>query len=278
MNVKKQRPFLKWAGGKYRLVPEICKHLPQGKCLVEPFVGAGSVFLNTDYDHYILADVNPDLINLFNIVKNDVEHYISELAVTFLDKNANSKTFYYECRNEFNLSTDPFRRSVLFLYLNRFGFNGLCRYNNKHKYNVPFGDYKSHYFPEKELHFFSQKAQKAEFICADFKQTFEYLDQHPDDYVVYCDPPYAPLVQDSNFTSYSSGGFNLEQQKQLAEYAKQLASKNISVLISNHDTEFTREIYQNAKLFSFPVQRFIGQNPKSRVKVNELFALFTTIR
>ncbi|MDP8079676.1 Dam family site-specific DNA-(adenine-N6)-methyltransferase [Phocoenobacter skyensis] len=274
MNVEKRRPFLKWAGGKYRLVPEIRKHLPEGKCLVEPFVGAGAVFLNTDYDRYILADINPDLINLFNTVKNDVEHYITEVENIFSHKNANSKSFYYDVRTEFNDSSDTFRRSVLFLYLNRFGFNGLCRYNKKHKYNVPFGHYTRHYFPEKELYFFAQKAQKAEFLCADFKHTFDYLQQRKDDYIIYCDPPYAPLIQDSNFTHYSGGGFDLEQQQKLAKSAIQLSRKNIPVLISNHDTPFTREIYSDAELFTFPVQRFIGQNPKSRVKVNELFALF----
>lgn len=276
MNAKKQRPFLKWAGGKYRLVPEIIKHLPEGDCLVEPFVGAGSVFLNTDYDRYLLADINPDLINLFNIVKNDLDHYLSEIAVTFFDKNANSSTFYYNKRKEFNSSQDPFRRAVLFLYLNRFGFNGLCRYNQKKQYNVPFGKYKTHYFPEKELYFFSKKAKKAQFLCLDFQDVFTHLiqDEKNKNYIVYCDPPYAPLIQESNFTHYSSGGFSLKQQQDLAKQAKQLANKNISVLISNHDTPFTRGIYQDAKLFSFPVQRFIGQNPKSRVKVNELFALF----
>ncbi|MBS9782983.1 MAG: Dam family site-specific DNA-(adenine-N6)-methyltransferase [Pasteurella sp.] len=276
MNVEKQRPFLKWAGGKYRLIPKIKKYLPKGKCLVEPFVGAGSVFLNTDYERYLLADVNPDLINLFNTVKNDVDRYVAEVAVIFSDKFANSDTFYYQRRQEFNLCEDPFRRSVLFLYLNRFGFNGLCRYNKKHQYNVPFGDYKQPYFPEKELYFFSEKAQKSQFICADFEKTFSFIEKNPDDYVVYCDPPYAPIIQDSNFTSYSSGGFSLEQQKQLAEYAKQLANNDISVLISNHDTKFTREIYKGSKIVSFPVQRFIGQTTESRVKVNELLALFSS--
>ena len=191
---EKQRAFLKWAGGKYRLAQDIRKNLPpsipQGACFVEPFVGAGSVFLNTDFDRYLLADINPDLINLFNAVKNDVEHYIQQTQALFLASNANSKSFYLARRAEFNASEDPFQRSVLFLYLNRFGFNGLCRYNKKRGYNVPFGRYKTHYFPEKELRFFAQKAQKAEFICADFEQVFAYLREKNDNYIVYCDPPY----------------------------------------------------------------------------------------
>ncbi|MDO4697218.1 MAG: Dam family site-specific DNA-(adenine-N6)-methyltransferase [Pasteurellaceae bacterium] len=272
--MNKQRPFLKWAGGKYRLVEQIARHLPQGKCLVEPFVGAGSVFLNTNFERYLLADINPDLINLFNVVKQDVDGYIHASRQLFSDPNANTPEFYYAQRRAFNLSHDPFQRAVIFLYLNRFGFNGLCRYNRKREYNVPFGEYRSHYFPEKELRYFAEKAQRATFVCADFEQIFQQIAEKPDEYVVYCDPPYAPLDQETNFTQYASGGFNLTQQQQLAAYAKQLQRKQIPVLISNHDTPFTRDIYQGAELTRFQVQRHIGQRVDSRVKVAELFALF----
>lgn len=131
MSHSKHRAFLKWAGGKYRLISDIQTHLPKKACLVEPFVGAGSVFLNTDFEHYILADINPDLINLFNTVKADVEHYIAQTKLLFLHPKANTETFYKARRAEFNRSKDIFRRSVIFLYLNRFGYNGLCRYNQK---------------------------------------------------------------------------------------------------------------------------------------------------
>lgn len=270
----KQRPFLKWAGGKYRLTEAISRQLPQGACLVEPFVGAGSVFLNTDFERYLLADINPDLINLFNVVKHDVDYYIESARALFSHPEANTSLFYYTQRQLFNRTVDPFQRSVLFLYLNRFGFNGLCRYNKKREYNVPFGQYRQHYFPEKELRFFAEKAQRAVFICADFEQVFQQVFQGSDEYVVYCDPPYAPLLQETNFTQYAGGGFSLEQQYKLASYAKQAASGQIPVLISNHDTPFTREIYQGAKLKTLKVQRNIGQRSESRVKVDELFALF----
>lgn len=271
----KQRAFLKWAGGKYRLTDEISRHLPKKACLVEPFVGAGSVFLNTEFERYLLADINPDLIHLFNIIKQDVERYIQHSQTLFADNKANSADFYYARRQEFNQSKDIFHRSVLFLYLNRFGYNGLCRYNKKREYNVPFGDYRTHYFPEKELRFFAQKAQRATFICADFHQTFQYLADNPDDYAVYCDPPYAPLNQETNFTQYAGGGFSLEQQIALARYAKNAQQTNIPVLISNHDTDFTRQIYHGAKIKRMKVQRSIGQKADSRLKVDEIFALFS---
>ncbi|QLB13417.1 DNA adenine methylase Dam [Bisgaardia hudsonensis] len=269
----KSRPFLKWAGGKYRLTEEINKVLPKRKkCLIEPFVGAGSVFLNSQFERYILLDINPDLINLFNIVKQDVEYYIQESKKIFFHPQANTPIFYYQIRQQFNETKDNFQRSIFFLYLNRFGFNGLCRYNSKCEFNVPFGRYKTHYFPEKELRYFSQKAKSAVFICADFQEAFKLADK---DTVIYCDPPYAPLLQDTNFTGYAGNEFGLIHQQRLAELAKQVVlEKQVPVIISNHDTHFTRTIYQGAKIKRIRVQRFISQSSIKRVKVNELIAIF----
>ena len=271
----KSRPFLKWAGGKYRLTDEINRLLPKRKqCLVEPFVGAGAVFLNSYFERYILADINPDLIHLFNIVKQDVEGYIQACKPVFFHPDANTESYYYTKRKEFNQSTDVFQRAVLFLYLNRFGFNGLCRYNSKNEFNVPFGAYKTHYFPEEELRFFAAKAQSAVFICADFQQTFEMADE---DCVIYCDPPYAPISQNSNFTNYSGNEFSIAHQRDLANLAKDtVKQRNVQVVISNHDTPFTREIYQGAKIRRLKVQRSISQAPHKRVKVRELIAVFNT--
>lgn len=160
----------------------------------------------------------------------------------------------------------------MFLYLNRFGFNGLCRYNSKSEFNVPFGRYKTHYFPELELKNFAQKAQRAVFICDNFQKAFEFADEQA---VIYCDPPYAPLTQNTNFTRYAGNEFSLYHQQELADLAKKTANKwKIPVIISNHDTKFTREIYQGAKLKSLKVQRSISQSSKKRIKVNELIAAF----
>ncbi|OOR97105.1 DNA adenine methylase [Canicola haemoglobinophilus] len=273
-NPVKYRPFLKWAGGKFRLTEEINKLLPKDKtCLIEPFVGAGSVFLNTDFERYVLIDINPDLIHLFNIVKQDVQHYIDACKPIFFHPQANTADYYYSRRTEFNLSKNIFERAVLFLYLNRYGFNGLCRYNAKGEFNVPFGSYKTHYFPEAELRYFAQKAQRAVFICADFQQAFSMLN---DNAVIYCDPPYAPLKQNSNFTSYAGNEFSLSHQQNLAQLAKDTALEHkIPVLISNHDTKFTREIYKGAKIKRLKVQRSISQSSHKRIKVNELIAVFS---
>ena len=267
----KSRAFLKWAGGKYELVDDIAARLPHADRLVEPFVGAGSVFLNTNFSSYLLSDINPDLIGLYNTLKQTPERYVREASKLFVDAN-NDKDAYYGRRAEFNQCHDRFDRAVLFLYLNRFGYNGLCRYNKSGGFNVPFGSYKRPYFPEKELYFFAEKAQRATFLCEGYVQTFARC-QAGD--VVYCDPPYLPLSTTSNFTSYASGGFSLDDQAMLAFQAEDAArSKKLTVLISNHDTTLARKLYDKAELETIQVGRSISQNGRGRKKVNELMALY----
>ncbi len=269
--MKKHRAFLKWAGGKYSLVEEIQRHLPPAKTLVEPFVGAGSVFLNTDYEHYLLADINPDLINLYNILKKSPQRYIDDVR-QFFTPQYNHKAAYLQIRHDFNLTRDPYLRSLYFLYLNRHGFNGLCRYNKSGGFNVPFGSYKKPYFPEAEMWYFSEKAQKATFVCETYQQTFQRVEQGS---VVYCDPPYAPLSTTANFTSYAGQGFSLDDQAALADIAEKTAKeRGIPVLISNHDTTLTRRLYLGAELSVVKVKRTISRNTGSRNKVDELLALF----
>ncbi len=268
--MKKNRAFLKWAGGKYPLLDDIKRHLPQGECLIEPFVGAGSVFLNTDFSRYILADINSDLISLYNIVKMRTDEYVQASRELFMPET-NQAEVYYQFREEFNASQDPFRRAVLFLYLNRFGYNGLCRYNLRGEFNVPFGRYKKPYFPEAELYHFAEKAQNAEFHCLSYEECMDRADSNS---VVYCDPPYAPLSATANFTAYHTNSFSPKEQAHLAEMAEKLVSKQIPVLISNHDTPDTREWYRAAKHFQVKVRRSISSNGGTRKKVNELLALY----
>ncbi|WP_313130500.1 adenine-specific DNA-methyltransferase [Pseudescherichia vulneris] len=268
--MKKNRAFLKWAGGKYPLLDDIKKHLPPGECLIEPFVGAGSVFLNTDFSRYILADINSDLIGLYNIVKTRTDEYVLNARELFTPQH-NHAEVYYRLRTEFNQCRDPLRRAVLFLYLNRHGYNGLCRYNLRGEFNVPFGRYKKPYFPEAELYHFAEKAQNAEFRCLSYEACMELADVNS---VVYCDPPYAPLSATANFTAYHTNSFSPLEQVRLAEMAEILVSKQIPVLISNHDTPDTREWYKAATHFQVKVRRSISSNGGTRKKVDELLALY----
>lgn len=267
------RSALKWAGGKKKLVDDIKQLLPleNKKRLIEPFVGGGSVFLNMDFDEYLLVDMNKDLINLFNILKNDSSKFIAESAHYF-QSHFNLPEQYYDLRKEFNASADPFYRSLIFLYMNRHGYNGLCRYNNSGGYNVPFGRYKKPYFPRAELEFFAEKSQRAQFIQGDFEVAFNQMKAGD---VIYCDPPYSPINRTSNFTAYAGNAFGDKEQIRLVKCAEEAKRQNIPTLISNHDVKFTREIYNGAdKLSTLKVRRSISRKGHGRVKIGELMVLY----
>lgn len=264
------KPFLKWAGSKYKIIDRILDKLPAGKHLIEPFAGSGAVFLNADFNEFLIADTNADLINLYKQIQKHGNDFISYASTLFIAEN-NTEEMFYKFRTEFNNCTEHARKSALFIYLNRHCFNGLCRYNSKGKFNVPFGRYAKPSFPVAEIYNFYIKSQKATFEVSDFKNTMGKAKLGS---VVYCDPPYAPLTLTSSFSNYTKDGFNLVEQQELANCAKKLVAKGIPVIISNHDTDFTRLIYAEANISSFDVQRFISCNGNQRNKAAELIACY----
>jgi DNA adenine methylase len=266
-----QRPFLKWAGGKTKIAARLMSALPKAQVLVEPFVGAGGIFLNSDFEHYVLSDVNSDLINTFNQLKSAPNAFIAGVTDLFIPEN-NNRDQYESFRERFNTTQDLYEKALLFVYLNRHCFNGLCRYNGSGGFNVSFGKYKAPYVPVAEMQAFASRLARAELHCRGFETAFECV---PDNSVVYCDPPYVKLSKTANFTAYSAGGFGPAEQAKLTELA--MACK-VPVAISNHDTPGTRALYHAATLKSFSVQRNISQDGKNRIKAKELVAVFTPIR
>jgi DNA adenine methylase len=264
------KPFLKWAGGKYRIMDRIQSVLPAGTRLIEPFAGSAAVCLNTDYSRYWLNDVNVDLVNVYRQLTHNHADYIDFTESLFIPSNNQAKR-YYQIRQQFNDSQDDFERSALFLYLNRHGYNGLCRYNSKGIFNAPFGRYKKPYFPKIELQQFTRKAPQIKLTHDSFEKVM--LKAKPGD-VIYCDPPYVPISRTASFTQYSQQSFLPQQQEQLSELAMCLADKGIPVIISNHDTTFTRKIYRQAKLSKFLVPRYISCNGQDRTPAKELLAVF----
>ena len=201
------------------------------------FVGSGAVFLNLDYPGYLLCDNNADLINLFQVLKEEGETFV-KYCRDYFTPASNREEEYYRFRSEFNRTGNKKQKAALFLYLNRHGYNGLCRYNSSGEFNTPFGRYVKPYFPEKEMLYFARKAQKATFACRDFRNTMAKA--KPGD-AVYCDPPYVPLSGTANFTEYSSGGFGLKSNKNWRKWPVSWR-RGIPVLLSNHDTAFVRQI------------------------------------
>ena len=268
------RPFLKWPGGKYRLIDRISKALGPGERLIEPFVGSAAVFLNTDFSHYLLADNNPDLINLYQTLHLEGEEFI-EYARQFFQPATNHPDIFYQYRSEFNRTNDIRYKAALFIYLNRHCYNGLCRYNQSGEFNSPFGRYKMPHFPATSMQQFLHHSQHATFLQSCFTDTMQQAIKGD---VVYCDPPYMPLSKTANFTGYSAGGFAWDQQVRLAELAGDLSDRGVRVIISNHNTPEIRNLYKQAKITRFEVPRFISQDTSNRNKASEILAIFNPIK
>ncbi|HGK6740376.1 TPA: Dam family site-specific DNA-(adenine-N6)-methyltransferase [Enterobacter hormaechei] len=236
-----QRPFLKWAGGKYSLLPELDRLIPAGKRLVEPFVGGGSVFLNSEkHESYLLADVNADLINLYQMLEVDHIRVCSLAKILF--ERANSEEAYKELRDEFNNQRmGAPERAAAFLFLNRHCFNGLIRYNRDGFFNVGWGKYEAPYFPEIEIKAFKQKSHKCVFLNAGYPRTLALAGEGD---VVYCDPPYEPLPGTAGFTNYAAGGFSWADQISLAESCVAAHQRGAKVLISNSTAPRVIELYE----------------------------------
>jgi len=264
------RSFLKWAGNKYQILSHILEAIPEGKRLIEPFVGSGAVFLNTDYEEYLLGDNNKDLINLFKLVQSEGKEFVDYCRSFFIPEN-NDEARYYEFREMFNNTQEVELRSALFFYLNRHGYNGLCRYNSSGIFNVPFGRYRKPYFPEEELQHFHEHSARAKFVHMDYMKVMGKAKQGD---VVYCDPPYVPLSKTASFTNYSGQGFSMDQQEALAHEAERLAEQGIPVIISNHNTPVVKKLYNKAKIVNIQVTRTMSCDTSNRKKASEVIAVF----
>ncbi|ECA8890761.1 DNA adenine methylase [Salmonella enterica subsp. enterica serovar Livingstone] len=242
--------ILKWAGNKTAIMPKIIKHLPTGARLVEPFAGSCAVMMATDYPHYLVADINPDLINLYRTIAEDCENFILRAKAVF--ESFCIAENYYRVREAFNYDHEinTFHRAVYFLYLNRHSYRGLCRYNKSGGFNVPYGNYKKPYFPENEIRAFAEKAKRATFICASYEETLALL--QPGD-VVYCDPPY-----DGTFSGYHTAGFTEDDQYRLASILERRSSEGHPVIVSNSDTALTHSLYRNFARYRITAPRSIG--------------------
>jgi len=271
------RPFLKWAGNKFRIIDKILHHFPCNKefeYLVEPFAGACSVFLNTNYKYNLLADENPDLINLYLYLQKEGEKFI-KYCFKFFDKHSNLEQTYYENREKFNSTNLIRQKAALFVYLNRHSYNGLCRYNSSGKFNAPFGRYKKIYFPYENMLFFYNKAKNAEFICQDYKATLGKLQGNLKNKIIYCDPPYLPLSKTAHFTKYSQGSFGYDEHIMLADLIFDLKNdKKNKIILSNHYIEKYKNMYNEATVKKISVPRYISCNANTRKHVDEILVLY----
>jgi len=285
------KPFLKWAGNKFRVINEVMKAMNwQGdrSAYIEPFGGSGAAIANVGhlFTSRTYGEFNPELCDLMRSLTKDTDRLIEQTESLFITGNNNEES-YYSLRKEFNSyigqkSADKVRKSALFVYLNRHCFNGLCRYG-PNGFNVPFGRYAKTVAPAAEIRAFAEKMKGVKIAGPNSFETL--MAKAGQDTLVYCDPPYYPLTSTSNFTQYSSkAGFDDKMQKDLAREAAECASRGAVVLISNHDVPECRKDYAAAakragvqvKLdHTFRVSRFISAKGSGRGnKAGELIAAF----
>jgi len=263
------RSPLKWAGGKSRLLPEILKYMPDvTDTFIDVFGGSGVVGINSGCPSVVLNDRNPDLVNLYRCLRSRMTRVVEEAAAIW----RNDRSSYCEIRDRFNSGAGPATaRAAWFLYLNRHCFNGLCRYNAKGGFNVPFGRYSSVPLNRDVLSAFSRALKNADIGCRDFEPV---MAESGACMFVYCDPPYAP-VDRKGFTRYDPAGFGESEHVRLRDAARLAAGRGAVVAISNSDTPFTRDLYNGAdRLESLNVSRSISRNGSGRVPAGELLVVY----
>ncbi len=262
-------PVIKWVGGKTKLLPELLARMPErfGR-YYEPFAGGAALFFRTAPRRAVLSDANEDLIALYTAITEDVNAVIRRLQH---HREAHDEKHYYAMRakwNEHHESWSNAERAAAFIYLNKTCFNGLWRVNRAGDFNVPIGRYADPPICVPDALRAAQAVlARAELRCGDYKKAVE--DAHKGDFA-YFDPPYDPVTPTANFTSYSAVGFGPDDQRALADTARQLVAKGVQVMLSNSDTPFIRSIYKGFKIDRVKCPRAINSNAAKRGDVDEV--------
>ena len=294
--MEKVRPFVKWAGGKNKLIPQMEQYYPKElkenkiDVYIEPFVGGGAILMDILKKYNIKKayafDINKNLINCYNIIKDKVESLVLELKkleeeYLKLD-DENRKEYYYDIRKKYNSinienENEALEKTTYFIFLNKTCFNGLYRENRRGQFNVPIGKYKNPtIFDEENLIELSKLIKNVTFINGDYRESYKYIEENT---FIYFDPPYRPINKTSSFTSYSKEDFNDENQKELGEYFRKINDNNSNVKLmlsnsnpknNNEEDDFFEQIYNGFKINEIKANRMINSNKEKRGKISEL--------
>ncbi len=262
------KPFIKWVGGKRKLLPELEKRLPQDfKTYFEPFMGGAALFWQTKPKKAVLLDINQELVNTYQCVQQNVEALILDLQQHYYDKK-----YYYQIRQgdrlaEYSNWTD-IQRASRFIYLNKTCFNGLYRVNSKGQYNVPFGKYKNPQIVDRQnLRTCSQALQQTEILMGSFLSIESKITAQD---FVYFDPPYIPLNATSSFTSYSKEGFDIQMQIALRDLCCRLNTRGVRFMLSNSSAPLVLDLYSEFRVELVDVPRSINSKGDKRGKIKEV--------
>ena len=297
--MEKVRPFVKWAGGKSKLIPQMEQYYPKElkenkiDVYVEPFVGGGAILIDILKKYNIKKayafDINENLINCYNIIKDKVDSLILNLKK--LEKeylkldDENRKKYYYDIRKKYNSinienEKEALEKTTYFIFLNKTCFNGLYRENRRGQFNVPVGKYKNPTICDEEnLIELSKLIKNVIFIKGDYRESYKYIVENT---FIYFDPPYRPINKTSSFTSYSKEDFNDENQKELGEYFRKINDNNSNVKLmlsnsnpknNNEEDDFFEQIYKGFKIYEIKANRMINSNKEKRGKISELLII-----
>ncbi len=263
-------PILKWAGGKRALLPKILELFPSNykkRRYHEAFFGGGAVFFNVKPESGSVNDINSDLMIFYRVVRDRPLELIAEASQYSYDEKT-----YYHLRDKYNSSkTSDIEKAALFLYLNKTAYNGLYRVNSKGKFNVPFGRYKNpRIVPRNRILLASVVLRNVEILNRDFSYL---LERSKEGDLCYFDPPYQPMSETADFTSYSSEGFGIEEQQRLRDLCLKLNQKKVLFVLSNSYTEAILGLYQNTGEFNVSIvrgRRAISSKAFTRCPVHEV--------
>ena len=258
-NVQKYKPILKWAGGKTQLLEHLLPKIPKEyNKYIEPFFGGGALFFALKPNNSIIADSNPELINLYRVIAKDVNSLISEL------KNLkNEKDFFYDMRRKEFSELSEIEAAARTIFLNKTAFNGLYRVNKKGQFNVPFGYYKNpKILDEDQLLAASKLLKKTKILLGDFKDVLCENAKKGD--FIFLDPPYLPVSKFSDFKRYTKEQFHEKDQISLANLVNKLSKKGCHILLTNSNHPLIHELYKDFNIDIYKTKRNINSKSTNR--------------
>lgn len=253
------KPVLKWAGGKTQMLNDLLPKVPSsyGR-YIEPFFGGGAMFFALQPENAIIADSNPELINMYRQIADHVEDVIS-----YLKKYDNTQKVFYTIREQEWTALPKAEAAARTIFLNHTCFNGLYRVNKQGKFNVPYGKYKNPKICDEEgLYAASEALKKAEILCGDYLLVLEHYAQ-PGDFV-FLDPPYLPISEYADFKRYTKEQFYEEDHVELAKMIMQLHERGCHVILTNSNHPLVHELYAPFTIDVIQTKRHISCNGSTR--------------
>lgn len=261
-------PFVKWAGGKRQLLPQIKERMPEKyNNYFEPFVGGGAVIFELLPKSAVINDINKALINVYQMIRKYPQRFLQEINRLDREMWEDGKEYYYSLREHYNdkLMRDEFdvELAALFVFINKHCFNGLYRVNGKGLFNVPYNNSRSSSVNEKVIVETAKFLKDVTIISGDFEEACTKATKGD---FVFFDSPYAPL-NPTSFESYTKEGFDIESHKRLAKLYDELTARGCYCMLTNHNTELINELYGNKgyRIDVVSVKRSINSDATNRV-------------